>query len=186
MVMGDVGPEAWDAEYLRTGRVVFPRRRQALFSRQSLIGWVAVIIGATGALDDLYTRGTWFYIRATIVVVLLAGVVSTSVQALRGKPVLTVDTTGIRLGKKFVAWPAVTAIGTPVTSFFNEHLPVHLTDEDGDGGKLEIPRDNVDDLPALAAWLTHLHTERQPLGGRIPPIEPDDQPSLERPGDPLQ
>ncbi|MFB6724116.1 hypothetical protein ACFCV3_28315 [Kribbella sp. NPDC056345] len=159
--MGDTGPEHWDAEYRRTGRVVFPRRRQSLYSWQMLLSWVIVIGPVFGTVNDWDTRGTWFYIRAVLGLILLAGAISTTAQILRGGPVLIVDTTGLHLGNNFIPWSAVTTIGTPVRSFFNSHLPVHLLDEDGDEDELEIPRDNVDDLPSLAAWLNHLHTERQ-------------------------
>ncbi|GAB3948527.1 hypothetical protein GCM10029976_079880 [Kribbella albertanoniae] len=160
--MGDTGAEHWDAEYRRTGRVVFPRRRQALYSRPVLLSWVVVIVPTIGTVNDLDTRGgTWYYIRAVCAVILLAGAVTTTVHILRGAPALIVDTTGIHLGTRFVPWSAVTTIGTPVSSFFSDRLPIHLTDEDGDEDELEIPRDNVDDLPSLAAWLNHLHTERQ-------------------------
>ncbi|MFC9690276.1 hypothetical protein ACFTSF_17145 [Kribbella sp. NPDC056951] len=158
---GDAGPEHWDAEYRRTGRVVFPRRRRSLFTRQVLLSWVVVIVAAIGITDEFDTRGTWFYIRACIVALLVSGAVSTTAQILRGTPVLTVDTTGIRLGDDSTPWTAITTIGAPVTSFFSNHLPIHFTNEDGDDDDLEIPRDNVDDLPSLAAWLNHLHTERR-------------------------
>ena len=176
--MGDLSVDAWDAEYRRTGRVVFPRRSRSLLGREVLFAWLLVILPGAGTVNDLDTRGTWFYVRAVFLVILFAAAVATTVKVLRGGPVLTVDTTGIRLNKEFAPWSAIGTIGAPVSSFWGDHLSVPLTDDD----ELKIPRDNVDDLPSLAAWLTQL----QRLRGGIPHIEPNDQPSLERPGDPLQ
>ncbi|TDD43679.1 hypothetical protein E1263_41500 [Kribbella antibiotica] len=160
MVMGDTGPDRWDDEYRRTGRVFFRRRRRALLSRQYLISWAITIVPAIGTFDDWDSRGTWFYIRVVGIALLLASAVHTTAQILRGAPALIVDTTGIHLGKGFVPWSAIATIGPPTSTFWNDRLPIHLTDEDEDA--VEIPQDNVHDLPALTAWLTHLHTERHP------------------------
>jgi len=176
--MGDLSVDAWDAEYRRTGRVVFPRRSRSLLGREVLFAWLVVILPGIGTVNDLDTRGTWFYVRVVFLVILFGAAVSTTAKALRGGPVLTVDTTGIRLGKEFAPWSAIGTIGTPASSFWGDRLSIPLTDDD----ELDIPRDNVDDLPSLAAWLNHLRL----LGGRIPHIEPNDQPSVERPSDPLQ
>jgi hypothetical protein len=180
--MGDLTVDAWDAEYRRTGRVVFPRRRRSLLGREVLFAWLLVILPAVGIVNDLDTRGTWFYVRVVFLVIVFGAAVSTTAKVLRGGPVLTVDTSGIRLDKEFAPWSAIGTIGAPAHSFWGDHLSIPLTDEDGDDDELDIPRDNVDDLPSLAAWLTHLHQ----LGGRVPHIEPNDQPSIERPSDPLQ
>ncbi len=179
--MGELSVDAWDAEYRRTGRVVFPRRRRSLLGREVLFAWLLVILPGAGTINDLDTRGTWFYVRAVFLVIVFAAAVATTVKVLHGGPVLTVDTTGIRLDKEFAPWSAIGIIGAPVSSFWGDHLSIPLTDEDGDD-ELDLPRDNVDDLPSLAAWLTHLHQ----LRGGIPRIEANDQPSLERPSDPLQ
>ncbi|MET7277093.1 hypothetical protein ABZS29_02590 [Kribbella sp. NPDC005582] len=177
--MGDLTVDAWDAEYRRTGRVVFPRRSRSLLVREVLFAWLIVILPGIGTVNDLDTRGTWFYVRVVFLVILFIAAVSTTLKVLRGGPVLTVDTSGIRLGKQFTPWSAIGSIGTPASSFRGDHLSIPLTDDDDE---LDIPRDNVDDLPSLAAWLTHL----QQLGGRIPHVEPNHQPSVERPSDPLQ
>ncbi|MFF1820982.1 hypothetical protein ACFVWG_27000 [Kribbella sp. NPDC058245] len=156
-LMGEVGPEQWDAEYRRTGRVVFRPRRRALLSRRVLLSWAVTIVPAIGTFDEWDTRGTWFYIRVVGILFLLGVAVAETTRILRGQPLLLVDTTGIRLGKAYVQWSSIATIGTPVKSFWSDHIPVHLTAEDADD--LDIPREIVDDLPAFAAWLTHLHTE---------------------------
>jgi hypothetical protein len=156
--MGEVGPEQWDAEYRRTGRVIFRPRRRALLSRRVLLSWAVTIVPAVGTLDEWDTRGTWFYIRLIGILLLLATALTETTRILRGQPLLRIDTDGIHLGKHFAPWTSIAIIGAPVRSFWSDHVPIHLTDEDA--GDLDIPRELVDDLPALAAWLTHLHTER--------------------------
>ncbi|WP_405061474.1 hypothetical protein OG474_07450 [Kribbella sp. NBC_01505] len=156
-LMGELGVEAWDAEYRRIGRVVFRPRRRALLSRQMMLSWLVVVVPSVGTVADWDSRGVWFYVRAAIILLLLGTAVSSVVRILRGKPLLVVDTEGIRLGKGFTPWSAVATIGPPVKAFTSDHVPIRLTQ----GDSFTIPRDHVDDLAAFTTWLTHLHTERR-------------------------
>jgi hypothetical protein len=157
-LMGEAGPDAWDAEYRRTGRVVFRPRRRALLSRRILLTWAVAILPSIGTFDEWDTRGTWFYLRLAVILLMLGSALAETTRVLRGKPLLLVDTTGIRLGKAYVQWSSIATIGTPVSSFWTETLPIHLTNEDWPD--LDIPREIIDDLPTFATWLTHLHTQR--------------------------
>ncbi|MFI5732085.1 hypothetical protein ACIA49_18320 [Kribbella sp. NPDC051587] len=159
-LMGEVGPEQWDAEYRRTGRVLFRPRRRALLSRRILLTWAVAILPSIGTFDEWDTRGTWFYIRVVGILLLLGSALAETIRLLRGQPILLVDTTGIRLGKAYVRWSSVASIGAPYRTFWAETLPINLTNEDWPD--LDIPRDIVDDLSAFAGWLTHLHAERHP------------------------
>ncbi|MFK4087325.1 hypothetical protein ACI2LF_24670 [Kribbella sp. NPDC020789] len=157
-LMGEAGVQNWDAEFRRTGHVVFRPRRRALLSRRVVLSWLVALVPLIGTIEDLGSRGTWFYIRAAAIVLLLAAALTTTTRILRGHPLLRIDTDGIRLGKNFVPWSSIATIGAPVNSFWSDHVPIHLITEDA--ADLDIPRDLVDDLPALATWLTTLHTER--------------------------
>ncbi|MDX6281288.1 MAG: hypothetical protein QOH03_2359 [Kribbellaceae bacterium] len=159
MVMGiqDIG--AWDAELHRSGRVVFAVRRAVAFGGL-VIGLALAGIPIVSVVRDLDTRDTWFTVRVAILAVLLAVCVALAVLVLLGHPRLTVSATGIRFAWwRQIPWSELesTTIVTPTGSLAAPYLTVTSTR----GTKLHIPQTNVEDLRALAAWLTKLRTQHR-------------------------
>ena len=95
MVMGNQDISAWDAEFHRSGRVIFAVRRALAF------GGLVIVVTLAGVpivsiVRDLDTRGTWFTIRVALLAVLLAACIALAVLILLGHPRVTVNATGIR------------------------------------------------------------------------------------------
>ncbi|WP_112241601.1 hypothetical protein [Kribbella monticola] len=158
MVMGKQDIEAWDAEFHRSGRVVFAIRPALAFG-----GLVVVLILAcvpiASAVRDLDSRGTWFTIRVAVLAVLLAACGALAVLILLGHPRVTVNASGIRFAWwRQIPWSEFggTTLVTPASSSL---AAPYLTIASTRGSKLHIPQTNVEDLGAFAAWLTKLHTQ---------------------------
>ncbi|WP_371405914.1 hypothetical protein OHA10_10105 [Kribbella sp. NBC_00662] len=157
MVMGNQDIGAWDAELHRSGRVVFAVRRAPAF------GGLVVVLTMAGipivsVVRDLDTRGTWFTIRVALLAVLLAACIALAVMFLLGHPRVTVNATGIRFAWwRRIPWSEFegTTLVTPTSGLAAPYLTITSTR----GTKLHIPRTNVEDPRAFAAWLTKLHTQ---------------------------
>lgn len=159
MVMGNQDIDAWDAEFHRSGRVVFAVRRALAF------GGLVVVLTLAGipilsVVRDLDSRGTWFTIRVALLAVLFAACIALAVLFLLGHPRVTVNATGIRSAWwRQIPWAEFegTALVTPNSGLAAPYLTISSTR----GRKLHIPQTNVEDLRAFAAWLTKLHTQHQ-------------------------
>ncbi|WP_328320928.1 hypothetical protein OHA70_23070 [Kribbella sp. NBC_00382] len=159
MVMGiqDIG--AWDAELHRSGRVVFAVRRALAFGGLVVVLALACI-PIVSVVRDLDTRDTWFTIRLAVLAILLTVCIALAILFLLGHPRLTVNATGIRFAWwRQIPWSELegTTLVTPTSSLAAPYLTVTSTR----GTRLHIPQTNVEDLRALAAWLTKLRTQHQ-------------------------
>jgi hypothetical protein len=157
MVMGNQDIDAWDAEFHRSGRVIFAVRRALAF------GGLVVVLALAGipivsVIRDLDARGTWFTIRVALLAVLLAACIALAVLFLLGHPRVTVNATGIRFAWwRRIPWSEFqgTILVTPTSGLAAPYLTITSTR----GTKLHIPQTNIEDLRAFAAWLTKLHTQ---------------------------
>ncbi|TDU89409.1 hypothetical protein EV138_2975 [Kribbella voronezhensis] len=160
MVMGKQDIGAWDAEFYRSGQVVFAVRRALAFGGL-VIALTLAGIPVVSVVRDLDTRGTWFTIRVALLAVLLAACSALAVLALLGHPRVTVNASGIR----FAWWrqiPWSEFDGTTLVRPTSSSLAApYLTITSTRGTRLHIPQSNVEDLGAFAAWLTKLHTQHQ-------------------------
>ncbi|MFF1820763.1 hypothetical protein ACFVWG_25880 [Kribbella sp. NPDC058245] len=158
MVMGNQDIGAWDAEFHRSGRVIFAVRRALAFGGL-VVALVLAAIPIVSVARDLDTRGTWFTIRVGLLAVLLAACIALAVLFLLGHPRVTVNATGIRFAWwRQIRWSEFegTTLVTP-----NGAAAPYLTITSTRGTKLHIPQTNVEDLRAFAAWLTKLRTQHQ-------------------------
>lgn len=156
MVMGNQDIDAWDAEWHRSGRVIFAVRRALAF------GGLVVVLMLAGipiisVVRDLDSRGTWFTIRVALLAVLLAACIALAVLILAGHPRVTVDAGGIR----FAWWRRISWSEFEDTTLVAPSglAAPYLTITSARGTKLHIPQTNVEDLRAFAAWLAKLRTQ---------------------------
>jgi hypothetical protein len=157
MVMGNQDIDAWDAEFHRSGRVIFKVRRALAFGGLVIVLTLAGI-PIVSVVRDLDARGTWFTIRVALLAVLLAACISLAVLALLGHPRVTVNATGIRFAWwRQIPWSEFegATLVSPTSSLAAPYLTIASTR----GTKLHIPQTNVEDLRAFAAWITKLHTQ---------------------------
>ena len=109
--IGDGPTEFWTAELRRTGRVVFPLRRQPLL-RQTRSAVILLILLATTQLPHALKSGGVLRVVAVVVTTaVLIGLCVSGWQLLTRRPTLTIDTTGVRRGRRrFVSWSEIDTI----------------------------------------------------------------------------
>ncbi len=156
-VMGEESPERWSDELRRTGRVVFPPRWR-LFVVNLAGAWLAYAVGLAGLMAWALHEGL-----ATQEVVFVYGVSIIPLTAWHvwhlGSPraQLTVDRQGIQVGRRFLPWTEIGAIGIPHGFPNSQTLPI--IPKNTRARTLTVRRMAVRDIPALAAWLETLLAE---------------------------
>lgn len=158
-MIGDGPTQVWTAELQRTGQVVFPLRRPPLL-RRTLSGSVFLMFLIALALPHALQSGGFLRIVAIVVTAACFADVCFSIwQLVTQRPALTVDGSGIRLGRRrFVPWSeigAVTALdGGAGDAFFT-------VVQNGRGRKLRPGRDHVRNVAAFRYWLIALLEEHR-------------------------
>jgi hypothetical protein len=144
------GDPAWTAELERSGKVVFPRRRIRQLWRLAV--FAIVITRAASRIwrpEDL--PNPLVTMDAILLPVLLAVTGLLVWNFVTRRPLLTVDRTGVRMGRKHLAWSEIERIRhTDVPLFGFITISPY-------GGKwsrrIEIQSENVKDTEGLANWL---------------------------------
>jgi hypothetical protein len=156
-VMGEESPERWSDEVRRTGRVVFPPRWRFLVVNLAG-GLLAYAVGLAGLMHWALYAGL-----ARPEVVFIYGASSIPLTAWHiwhlgaGRAQLTIDRQGIQLGRRFLPWTEVGAIGIPHGFPKSQTLPI--IPRNPRARPLTVRRMAVRDIPALAAWLETLLAE---------------------------
>ncbi|MEV0286745.1 hypothetical protein AB0H36_21745 [Kribbella sp. NPDC050820] len=148
--------EVWSAELRRTGRVVFPIRRLTVVVRCFLPG-VPIGIGVFTRPEPSFLAED---IMAGVLVIVWVGLVGFGVWHLvTGRPAVTVDDEGVRVGRrKFLPWGGIAPIHVPLGHrLFTE---LRLMPHDARDKKLTIGRDQLRDVPAFARWLEDERLEK--------------------------
>lgn len=158
-------PLEWNAQLASDGKVVWPQRQRRLVIRLAIIGLFVLNTGSSlidDVLDDEFT-GFFAGFRVLTLTIWLLAIAWTVWQLVTGRPVVTVDHDGVRLGRSKrgrLAWGEVARIADPIG------IPglrsVHIITEGG-ARRIAVPNDNVEDLDAFAGWLRRIlrqHRER--------------------------
>jgi hypothetical protein len=157
--IGDGPTELWTAELRRTGRVAFPLGRQPLlrqtWSTFGLLGLLAV----AGLPHALKISGVQLIVVIVVTAAAVIGLCFSIWQLLTRRPVLTIDTAGVRLGRRrFMAWREIDAIteleGPPGDRRFALVSKVHRR-------KLWIGPEYVRNVVAFRYWLLDLLEEHR-------------------------
>ncbi|MFF0264462.1 hypothetical protein [Kribbella sp. NPDC004536] len=110
-MMGDGPTEVWDAELQRCGRVVFPLRREPQLRQTRAAALFFVLLASVQLPHALQSGGVLRIIAIVVTTAVGVGLCISGWQLLTRRPVLTVDTTGIRLGRRrFVAWTDIDSL----------------------------------------------------------------------------
>ncbi|MEV8375411.1 hypothetical protein AB0P21_21935 [Kribbella sp. NPDC056861] len=153
--MGEAGPEVWDAEFRRTGQVVFPQRWRGVVFQLS----ITVVVGAV-ALFVTYQRagGSWGAIEWNVLGAAagaaLVGVAGFSVwQLITGRPMVVVDSEGVSAGRgaRRIGWREVSTIVVRARQSISRE--VVLVPIDPSASPVTIRDNNVKDLDAFLRWL---------------------------------
>lgn len=165
--------DTWSAELESTGQVVFPQRRRRLWIRGAI---AALLFGnslwsliAHIRADDM--TGVVAVLRITSLGAFVYFLAITIWQLVTRRPVLTVNRTGVQIGKSdksSVTWTQVARIDDPPLGTFVPGLrSIQLQPIDRHGSRaLAITHEYALDLTKLAAWLRTLHTNQtQPTDG---------------------
>ncbi|MGW6201123.1 hypothetical protein ACWF0M_33590 [Kribbella sp. NPDC055110] len=152
--IGDGPTEVWTAELRRSGQVSFPLRRRPML-RQGVSGpfFLLFLIG-TELPNALKSGGVWPTVTVLLMTACLVGGGFGIWQLVALRPVLTVDGSGIRLGRRrFLAWSDIDTIaeltGPPGDRYFAivPNAPKR---------KLQLGDDHVRNVPAFRYWLSDL------------------------------
>jgi hypothetical protein len=148
--MGEAPATTWSDELRRTGQVVFTYRPRRLLA-EVLQFWVIYAfirwLSSSGRWGE--DDRAWFVALVLAICVGFTGWYGWLLGTRR--PVVTVSQQGIRVGRRFLSWGEVGAIGIPHGFKPNRTLPV--IPRDVYGKNLHISQMTVRDIPALAAWL---------------------------------
>ncbi|GAA1530179.1 hypothetical protein [Kribbella lupini] len=145
------GPTEWTNTLRETGRLVIRARR---FPILMLVVWSGLLLtNGISTIDRLTGAQPWgalAYFRATFAVVALAVVVGYMYYLISGAWTLTIDTQGVTIGRRHLAWRDITEITSTELA-----VTVH-----GDP-QLRITGNTLKDPKAFARWLTtELETHR--------------------------
>lgn len=159
-VMGERLPEAWMVELHRNGRVEFPLRRWALL-QLPVVPLLLVTLGPAGRIPDMLDSG-WRFVGYLMIVAYVGVAVAIIWQLVTQRPVVIVDRTGIRHGRRrFIAWSEIESIGPLSGSKLAWQFPV--MPKDVWAKNLVLSRHQVNDLPAFRTWLEELLAEHRQL-----------------------
>lgn len=155
--IGDGPTEAWTAELQRSGRVVFPLRRRPVLRQTTYGPFFLLFLTGTTLPRALKSGGVWPAVAVLVMAACLAGGGFSIWQLVTLRPVLTVDASGIRLGRRrFLAWSEIATIaelaGAPGDRFFTVVPSIRKR-------KLRLGDEHVRNVPALRYWLSDLLEE---------------------------
>ncbi|GAA1685106.1 hypothetical protein GCM10009745_31960 [Kribbella yunnanensis] len=153
---GDLTVDVWDAEYRRTGEVVFPVRRFPAVLRVVLIGALTLLQAASMATSDQDVA--WWVVDWLLLALATAVLACCLWQLATRRPTLVINAEGIRKGRKLLTWSTITTLDFSASS---SGLRVR---SDVPRKRLFIPRDNVRDLAMARAWLLHLQESHRGSG----------------------
>ncbi|GAA1129306.1 hypothetical protein GCM10009630_29010 [Kribbella jejuensis] len=109
--IGDGPTEVWAAELQRSGRVVFPLRREHQLRQTRAAGVFFVLLAAVQLPPALRSGGVLRIIAIVVTTAVAVGLCVSGWQLLTQRPALTVDTSGIRLGRKrYLAWDDISGV----------------------------------------------------------------------------
>lgn len=157
--IGDGPTEVWTAELRRTGRVVFPLCRRPLL-RQAISGPLFLLfLTSTELPHALKNGGILLIVAVAVMTACVAGACFGIWQLVTLRPVLTVDGSGIRLGRRrFLPWSEIADIaeldGAPGDRFFTVVPSARRR-------KLRLGQEHVRNVPAFRYWLTDLLAEHR-------------------------
>lgn len=158
--MGDAGPDTWTDELQRTGQVVFPQRRRRVAIRLGIMVLFAVNLVLSDARRALDQDGVgWTLLAALLCAISLVVVAGSLWPMITRRPVLRVDQTGIRLGRRELAWDEVREVGVITGWQVLRSLPV--IPRNAWAESLSVQQDNVKDLEIFAGWLTEVLAQRR-------------------------
>lgn len=153
--------DGWSAELESAGQVVFPQRRKRLWIRAAI---VALFFGNSlwSLLDHIRAddmSGLIAVLRITSLCAFVYLVGVTVWQLATRRPMVTVDRTGIRVGKspkRAFDWQQIARIDDPSGIRGIRTVQVQPVDRHRLMA-LGISQDNVLDLAELSSWLRTLH-----------------------------
>ncbi|NEA31941.1 hypothetical protein [Streptomyces sp. SID13031] len=158
--MGDRSPDAWANELQRDGRVVFSIRPRAVLRELGII-WLIVIVTQAISLSGGWGVGDARPLFALFIVLIAAVVTAWSTSRLATRyPSLTVDESGLRIGRKrSIRWSEVGLIGPLRSGLGTRTFPI--LPKDVRVKELVIPQTAARDLKALQQWLGELLKEHR-------------------------
>jgi hypothetical protein len=157
--IGDGPAEVWTAEFRRSGRVVFPLRRQPLLRQTWSAGGLLGLLAIAALPHALKSGGLLRIVGIVVTTAVLIGLCVSGWQLLTRRPALTIDTAGVRLGRRrFMAWSEIDAIaeldGPAGDRTFAVVPNVHRR-------KLQLGQQHVRNVAALRYWLSDLLEEHR-------------------------
>lgn len=168
MVMGEATADVWAAEFRRTGQVVFTHRPRRVWVETGLT-WVWIGIFLALSRDRMLEEGGMWTVALVAPLPAAAAVTAWyGWHFLSRRPVLTVSQQGVRVGRRFLPWAEVGAIGIPrgVRPFWT--LPIiwtlQIIPRDTRGKDLTVNQTTVKNIPALARWLEDVLKEQRTVG----------------------
>ncbi|GAA1129300.1 hypothetical protein GCM10009630_29000 [Kribbella jejuensis] len=157
-VMGERLPEAWMVEWHRNGRVEFPLRRWS-FMQYPFLFLLGPALMTLSRLPDMLADdvGRFFgYLSIAVYAVVLIVLAYTLITQ---RPYLIVDRSGIRQGRRSIAWTDVGSIGLIRGPRPVRQLPVHP--KNIWANDLLLTRQHVNDLQTFKTWLEELLEEQR-------------------------
>jgi hypothetical protein len=169
---------ALSEEFARTGEVRIPPRRRVTALRTLLFGLVlANEVAAIGFAASGRQSWLWWPLFCLVAAPLLAPIVWINARTtLLGQPVLVVDSAGVSLGRKHLAWQEIQSIQSsgwrrrrpadprrPVDAtleWFASFTIVPTTNRRK--RRISVGNDQIKDLHGLASWLDEM---RSVMGG---------------------
>jgi hypothetical protein len=147
------GDPNWTVELERDGKVVFPQRRIRLLWKLAV--FAIMITQQAGVLIAAWRREdvSGFYVTmSAILVPALSAVLGLLIwNFVTRQPLLTVDRTGVRMGRKHLAWSEIERIRHTDAPLFGF---VQIYPKGGKRSRrIGIQPENVKDTEGLANWL---------------------------------
>jgi hypothetical protein len=157
--IGDGPTEAWTAELRRTGRVVFPLRRQPLLRQIRSAAILLVLLAVADLPHALKAGGVLRIVGIVVTSAVVIGVCVSIWHLVTQRPVLTIDSSGVRLGRRrFVPWSEIDALtdldGPPGDRWFTVVPNVR-------GSKLRISQQHIRNVVAVRYWLGDVVEEQR-------------------------
>ena len=152
--MPNDGPTEWTAALRENGRLSLgPERNRLLIALGVPVGLILLNGYRTiELLSDGASWGFFDYLR-TIFTILLGAALLGVLNNLRTRRwVVVVDTTGVALGSRRLAWSEISAV-----TFVDDEVVLRPV---ADAQELKIGKETLRDLPAFARWLTSEITTR--------------------------
>ena len=157
-VMGERLPEAWIVELHRNGRVEFPLRRWSFvqFPLSLALGPSLLLMSR---LPDMLDGGTSRYFGYLIIVGYAGIAIALAWQFITQRPYVVVDRTGVRSGRRFMAWTDVGSIGLIRGQGLGHQLPIHPRNVWAKD--LVLSRQHINDLQSFRTWLIEVLEEQR-------------------------